>query len=577
LRDGSTEINYRALLAAADELASELTEHGAGPDIPIGICIERSIEHVIAMLGALRAGSAFLPLDPAWPSDRMRRVLDDAATPIVIAGPAFADRLAAPNRVVLSSRRDARRAVAARDFAKTGSENLAYVIYTSGSTGEPKGVEITQGNLANLVAWHREAFAIAAHDHASWVAGLAFDASIWELFPYLTTGATVHLAAEEIRASADALRRWLIDEAISIAFVPAPLAEAMVTTDWPAQTRLHTLLTGGDTLHVRPKPGLPFKVVNNYGPTECTVVATSGIVEPREGSSGLPTIGRPISGARIEIRDSAGEPLAHDEIGEIYIAGANVGRGYRNRSSLTANKFVALVDSGESIGRFYRTGDLGCWTANGEIAFHGRCDDQLKLRGHRVEPDEISAVLSRHPLVAQSAVVAEGEGVDKRLLAYIVPAAQTAPRADELREFLAASLPHYMLPAGFVRVASLPLTANGKLDKSALPAPTTANTLSVSLYRAPSSVVESRVAAIVEELLGIRGVGIDDNFFLLGGHSLLGTQLVLRLRGAFGAEMTLRDLFEAQTIENLAARVEEIVVDMVVSMSEEELQEHLVH
>jgi acyl-CoA synthetase (AMP-forming)/AMP-acid ligase II/acyl carrier protein len=409
------------------------------------------------------------------------------------------------------------------------------------------------------------------------VAGLAFDASIWELFPYLTTGATVHLAAEEIRASAEALRRWLIDESISIAFVPAPLAEAMVTTDWPAQTRLHTLLTGGDTLHVRPKPGLPFKVVNNYGPTECTVVATSGIVEPREGSSGLPTIGRPISGARIEIRDSAGEPLAHDEIGEIYIAGANVGRGYRNRSSLTANKFVALVDSGESIGRFYRTGDLGCWTANGEIAFHGRCDDQLKLRGHRVEPDEISAVLSRHPLVAQSAVVAEGEGVDKRLLAYIVPAAQTAPRADELREFLAASLPHYMLPAGFVRVASLPLTANGKLDKSALPAPTTANTLSVSLYRAPSSVVESRVAAIVEELLGIRGVGIDDNFFLLGGHSLLGTQLVLRLRGAFGAEMTLRDLFEAQTIENLAARVEEIVVDMVVSMSEEELQEHLVH
>jgi acyl-CoA synthetase (AMP-forming)/AMP-acid ligase II/acyl carrier protein len=320
-------------------------------------------------------------------------------------------------------------------------------------------------------------------------------------------------------------------------------------------------------------------VVNNYGPTECTVVATSGDVAIVRSSSALPTLGKPIADTEIVILDQQGRCVRSGEIGEIYVGGAGVARGYRDRPQQTKERFLTLALPGEGGGakRYYRTGDLGCWTGEGDIAFHGRCDDQIKVRGHRVEPEEISAALSKHPGVMQSVVIAEGEGVDKQLIAYVVPSTQEAPRAGELRDFLAARLPNYMLPASFVRITSLPLTSNGKIDKSALPASRPANTLASTRYRAPNSAVESRVAAIVESLLGIKGVGIDDNFFLLGGHSLLGTQLVLRLRDAFGAELTLRDLFEAQTIQNLAAKVEEMVVNMVAGMSDEELQERLAH
>jgi amino acid adenylation domain-containing protein len=577
LRQNTHQITYSALMAAADELAVELVEHGAGQDVPIGICVERSIERVIAMLAVLRAGSAFLPLDPDWPGERLCRVLDDAAAPIVIAASDRAKKLAASSRVVLGSARSARRGVGGSCAAGIKRDSLAYIIYTSGSSGEPKGVEITHRNLANLVDWHRDAFGITPQDRASWVAGLAFDASVWELFPYLAVGATIHLPDERVRASYEELQRWLVGEAISVAFVPTPLAETMITIDWPAETVLRTFLTGGDALHVWPKPGLPFQVINNYGPSECTVVATSGIVGPRGVARGLPTIGRPIANTVVEILDETGRRVGTGEIGEIYIAGNSVGRGYRHLPSQTVDRFVTIALTDGAAQRYFRTGDLGCWTAEGEIVFHGRCDSQIKLRGHRIEPDEISATLSRHPLVAQSAVVAAGEGSDKHLVAYIVPPADTVPHGGDLRDFLAASLPHYMLPAVYVRISALPITANGKLNRSALPMPTAANTLSSTLYRAPTSAVESRIAALVEELLSVRGVGIDDNFFMLGGHSLLGTQLVLRLRDTFGAELTLRDLFDAQTIQNLAAKVEEAVTSMVVGMSEEELQERLVH
>ena len=576
---GSRYITYRALMTAADALAAELIALGAGTDLPIGICIDRSIEHVVAMLATLRAGSCFMPLDPDWPVDRLCHLLEDSGAPLVIAAPRIMERLGSPDRVVLSSAMPARRAAARRAFPKPRRQSLAYVIYTSGSTGEPKGVEITHGNLLHLIAWHRKAFSVSARDQASWIAGLGFDASIWELFPYLAVGACVHLPEEPVRASADALRDWLVEQSITVAFAPTPLAESLINTDWPARTALRTLLIGGDTLHLWPKPGLPFRVVNNYGPTECTVVATSGIVSAERSSSTLPTIGKAIADTDIVILDKQGKPVRSGEVGEIYVGGAGVGRGYRHRPQQTEERFVrlAMPGNGGIAKRYYRTGDLGCFTADGQIAFHGRCDDQIKVRGHRVEPDEISAALIHHPGVAQSAVIAEGESIERRLIAYIVPATSETPRAVELRDFLGARLPNYMLPSTYIRIASLPLTANGKLDKSALPPPSAANLLASTRYRAPTSAVESRVAGIVEALLGVKGVGIDDNFFLLGGHSLLGTQLVLRLRDAFGAELTLRDLFEAQTIQNLAAKVEETVVHMVAGMSEEELQERLAH
>jgi amino acid adenylation domain-containing protein len=530
------------------------------------------------MLGALRAGSCFLPLDPDWPDDRLCAVLDDAGAPTVVAAPRLVTKLRASNRKVLSSAREGCRRGALEKLPDRTSESLAYLIYTSGSTGRPKGVEITHRNLLHLVTWHREAFDVSEQDHASWIAGLGFDASIWELFPYLTAGACIHIPEDHVRVSADALRAWLVEQSITIAFAPTPLAEMLISAPWPADTALRTLLTGGDTLHLRPRSGLPFRVVNNYGPTECTVVATSGVVGVESVSAALPTLGKPIKNARIAILDETGEPVRQGEAGEIHISGAGVARGYRGRPDLTAERFVVLApDKNDGAERYYRTGDLGSWTADGEIAFHGRTDDQIKIRGHRVEPDEIAAALSRHPGVAQSAVVAKGEGLDRQLIAYILPATQEAPGPEELRDFLAVRLPNYMLPASFVRIASLPLTSNGKLDRSALPPPSPANILASVQYRAPGSPVEARLAAIVEDLLGMKRVGIDDNFFLLGGHSLLGTQLVLRVRDAFGTDLTLRDLFEAQTIYNLAAKVEEMVVNMVAGMNEEELQARFVH
>jgi amino acid adenylation domain-containing protein len=459
------------------------------------------------------------------------------------------------------------------DSIDSNGENLAYIIYTSGSTGEPKGVEISQRNLRNLIDWHIGAFGIGPGDRVSCQAGLSFDAVVWELFPALSCGAAVHLAEDQVRTSSDELRRWLVAEKITVAFVPTTLAEPLITSDWPAETRLRTMLTGGDTLHVWPKPGLPFAVVNNYGPSECTVVATSGIVADRATPGGMPTIGRPIANSEIHILDATGRPVPHGQVGEIHMGGANVGRGYRHRPSLSAQAFVTR----EGVGRLYRTGDLGCWTDDGEVAFHGRCDEQVKVRGYRVEPNEISAALDRHPAVLQSAVVAEGDRSARRLVAYLVPATGQALYGGELRDFLALTLPAYMLPDVFVRLASLPLTAHGKLDRAALPRPTAANTVRGSRHRAPHSDVERRIATLIEDLLGIERVGADDNFFLLGGHSLLGTQLVLRLREAFGAELRLRDLFEGPTVAKLAKRVEQAVISAVSSMDEEEVRRRLIH
>jgi amino acid adenylation domain-containing protein len=577
VRHGNLEITYAELESAAKSLAAELTRCGASQAAPVGVCITRSVDHVVALLGAFCAGAPFLPLDPDWPAARLKAVLDDAGARIVISDDAHLGEVAGGGRIVLSSadRPPKRASTPVPEQAIAAPDAVAYVIYTSGSTGAPKGVEITRANLASLIRWHLEAFGVTHKDRASWIGGLAFDASVWELFPALAAGAEIVIPPEGVRGSAETLRDWLIAEGVTIAFAPTPLAEPMMTADWPARTALRTLLTGGDVLHVRPRSALPYIVVNNYGLSECAVVSTSGAVAP--DAVGLPTIGRPIAGTRVHILDASGRAVEKGEAGEIYIAGEGVGVGYRGRPDLTSERFVMVAPEGGVAERCYRTGDLGRWTPEGEIAFLGRRDDQIKQRGHRIEPHEISAALARHPLIAQSAVIADGEGADRQLIAYVVPASDQAPRGAELRGFLAETLPEYMLPNVYVRLTELPLTANGKLDKAALPSPTSANTLPSAPYRAPETPVQTRIASMVEELLKIDRVGLDDNFFLLGGHSLLGTQLVLRLRDAFWAELALRDLFEAQTIENLAMKVEEAVRAMVTSMSDEEVRRRLAH
>jgi acyl-coenzyme A synthetase/AMP-(fatty) acid ligase len=435
--------------------------------------------------------------------------------------------------------------------------------------GRPKGVEITHANLVNLIAWHHAAFGVTAADRASQVAGLGFDAAVWEIWPPLTAGACLHIADELTRRSPQALRDWLVAEGITISFVPTVLAEQLLQARWPAGTALRTLLTGADTLRRRPVAGLPFALVNNYGPTECTVVSTSGIVTPNGDTNGLPSIGRPIANASALILDDRLRPVCPGEVGELCLAGALVGRGYRNNPELTASRFVTYVPPSGPPLRIYRTGDRARLLPSGEIAFLGRLDEQVKLRGYRIELGEIVACLDRCPGVEVCAVVAHtAEGNDAEgpvLVAYVVAVPNAPLIASDLRAFLAARLPDYMIPVQYVALAALPVTANGKLDRSALPAPAADNLLP---NRPPGAVAngadppggiddgcQPQIAALVASLLGQPSVGSDENFFMIGGHSMLAAQLVARIRELFGVKLTLRQLFTAPTVAGLAAEV----------------------
>jgi amino acid adenylation domain-containing protein len=471
LRANNAQMTYRELITAADDLAQRCLRRASGPMCRSEFAsTARSVTSsqccVIPGGGrvlAARSRLALLNVSASCWKTLVRRF----SSPRSATGPQLEDSrwttLSLGKRISANPTK--------LNGPDVGPSNLAYLIYTSGSTGKPKGVEISFANLHHLIRWHTEAFGVTARDRASCVAGLGFDAAVWEIWPYLTAGACLSLPDETSRTSPDTLRDWLVAERISIAFVPTPLAERMITSRWPTDTALRFLLTGGDTLQVAPIADLPFAVVNNYGPTECTVVATSGIVNPaNDGDATVPSIGRPIAGTTIHILDEDGRPVSAGQMGEIFIGGTGVGRGYHHRPDLTAERFVPDVLSPVHPGaRLYRTGDVGRLLPNGEIAFHGRLDSQVKLRGHRVELGEISATLNRHPLIEQSAVIVRGADSQRQLVAYVVPKSGTCPAAADLREFLASRLPDYMQPSTFIAISSLPLSASGKLDSAMLP------------------------------------------------------------------------------------------------------------
>ena len=395
-------------------------------------------------------------------------------------------------------------------------------------------------------------------DRASQVANLGFDATVWETWPYLAAGASLNLADDLTCKDAVALRDWLLANDITISFVPTPIAERMLLLEWPSTTTLRALLTGGDKLHHCPQPGLPFSVYNNYGPTESTVVATSGLVAPTTDRFVEPSIGQPIDNTQIHIFDENRNPVPPGIVGEIYIGGAGVARGYRNRPDLTAGRFLP-DHSGEIEGaRLYRTGDLGCYLPNGEIAFRGRADDQIKLRGYRIEPNEIVVTLNRHPSVDASAVIlCDGALGTQQLVAYVVITNGSRATGTELRELLRERLPEYMIPSSFVTVDKLPVTANGKIDRKALSC-ATADTLLPEAFVAPASPTQEKLLAIVTSLLRARDISTNDNFFLIGGHSLLGAQLIAKVKETFGVELSLLKLFENGTVVEMAAEIERL-------------------
>ena len=557
-------LSYGELDARANQLAHLLCTAGVTRGSAVGLYLDRTPEMVVAALAILKAGAAYIPLDPVQPAARLAFMLHDAGAQFVVTTTRLAEKLPADSSTFITLDGDKEK-IAAQPATKLepnpASADLAYIIYTSGTTGQPKGVEVLHSGLSNLVAWHGRAFQITQADRASALASLGFDATVWELWPYLASGASIHLPEERVRNHAQALRDWMVERRITISFASTAIAETLIQLEWPEATALRFLLTGADTLRKYPAAHVPFILVNNYGPTECTVVSTSGVVAPDSSATQPPSIGRAIDGVQIYILDESRQPVSEGAAGEIYIGGAGLARGYRNRPDLTAECFIRNPFSADPDARLYRTGDLARWLPDGQIAFLGRVDEQIKIRGYRVEPAEIATVLGQHSSVQTCVVVAREDAGEKILVAYIVPASGSTLDAGNLRDHLRKRLPDYMVPAEFVTLESLPMTENGKVDRAALPAPSGA--AQTEPYVEPRTPVEEELVKILAPLLKLDRVGVNDNFFLLGGHSLLGTQLIARISDRFGVELTLLKLFDHPTVAQMSVQIEELILARV--------------
>ena len=548
---------YGELGEKASRLARLLRSLGVGPGSRAGVLLERSRTEVMALLAVLQAGGAYVPLDPSHPVERLLFTLEDARAEILLTDSTLAARLPEQLRlrtILLDQDLERIEAFPAGPLPDGAVlDDTAYVIYTSGSTGRPKGVEVTHRGLSNLIAWHVAAFGVSPEDRASHLSGLAFDASVWEIWPYLAIGASLWLPEDDaVRSSPAALRDWLAARAVTVAFAPTPVAEGLAQLDWPPETSLRLLLTGGDKLRRLPAFSLPCALINAYGPTESSVVATSGPAVAGADEDRSPSIGRPIANLEVYLVDADGLAVPLGGRGELCIGGEGLARGYLGKADLTAERFVPSPFGGRAGGRLYRTGDLARHLPDGRIEFLGRLDDQVKIRGFRIELGEVEETLRAAPGVADCIVLAreEAPGVP-RLVAYVVSGGE-APPASGLRDALRRFLPEYMVPAAYVFLDALPLTPNGKVDRHALPAPAL---VPGEGPVAPRDLDEELIAGIWMEVLGGERVGVHDDFFELGGHSLLATQAVSRMRDAFGIELPLQTLFEAPTVARLAEQV----------------------
>ena len=556
-------LTYGELDRAANRIAHALAARGVRRGAVVAVCMERAPELPAALLGVLKAGAAYVPIDPAYPAERIRYMVRDSGAAVLVTQASLAERMTDAGAPVLTV--DAAASVAedvsdARPDVPVDAADLAYAIYTSGSTGTPKGVMVEHRALANLAGWHAQAFGVTAADRATLVAGVGFDASAWETWPYLSRGASLHVVPEAARTEPAELRDWLAAERITLTFLPTPLAEGVLPLAWPASIPLRAMLVGGDRLRSRPAADLPFALVNNYGPTENTVVATSGPV-PAAGE-GLPTIGRPIANTTAYVLDDHLNPVPAGVPGQLYAGGAQVARGYLGRPALTAQRFIPDPFSKLPGARMYATGDRVRWTREGEIDFLGRTDFQVKVRGFRIEPGEVEAALRTHPAVADAVCAARAdEGGAPRLLAWVVAAGADASLPAELRAHLRDRLPEYMVPAAIGTVAAFPLTRNGKTDTAALPTPDAARAEAAESVP-PRTEDERTLAEIFAGLLRVPAVGVFDNFFDLGGDSILSIQLVSRAREA-GLHVTTRQVFQHQTVAALAAAAVPATVEPV--------------
>lgn len=550
------QLTYGELDRRANRLAHHLRALGVGPDVPVALFLERDLELLVGMVAVVKAGGAYVPLAPGLPAERLGFIVEDTAAPVVITTGELVDGLPRGTacRAVLLDR-DARR-IAARPAteppAEAGPDHLAYLVYTSGSTGTPKGVMVPHRALADLCAWHVDVYDVGPEDRTAQTAGLGFDAAVWEIWPALTAGARIDLPSDAVLGNPAALVEWLTDRRTTVCFLATPLAEVVLEQPAVAGTHLRTLLTGGDTLHRSPAAGLPFRLVNNYGPTESAVVATAGEAHPAE-DGGAPAIGRPVDNSSAYVLDRYGRPVPTGVAGELHLAGEGLARGYAQRPALTAERFVA-DPFGPPGSRMYRTGDLVRYRPDGSLDYLGRIDSQVKLRGFRIELGEIENVLAGLAEVSQAAVlVEEVPGRAGRLVAYTVAEEGATVRPEELTARTREVLPGYMVPARVEVLPAMPLTPNGKIDRRALAA-AAPGTTSPGAHVAPRTETERALAGIWAEVLSVARVGVEDNFFALGGDSILSLQVVARARRA-GLRLLSRDIFRHQTVAALAPHV----------------------
>ncbi|MEK4688298.1 non-ribosomal peptide synthetase DhbF [Bacillus sp. FSL W8-1202] len=551
------QVNYRKLNEEANRLARLLIEKGIGPEQFVALALPRSPEMVASMLGVLKTGAAYLPLDPEFPADRISYMLEDAKPSCIITTEEIAaslpDNLAVPELVLdqAVTQEIIKRYSPENPDVSVSLDHPAYIIYTSGSTGRPKGVVVTQKSLSNFLLSMQEAFSLGEEDRLLAVTTVAFDISALELYLPLISGAQIVIARKETIREPHALAQMIENFDINIMQATPTLWHALVTSE-PEKLRGLRVLVGGEALPsglLQALQDLHCSVTNLYGPTETTIWSAAAFLE--EGLKGVPPIGKPIWNTQVYVLDNGLQSVPPGVVGELYIAGTGLARGYFHRPDLTAERFVA-DPYGPPGTRMYRTGDQARWRADGSLDYIGRADHQIKIRGFRIELGEIDAVLANHPHIEQaSVVVREDQPGDKRLAAYVV--ADGAIDTAELRRYMGASLPDYMVPVAFVEMDELPLTPNGKLDRKALPAPDFSTSVS---DRAPRTPQEEILCDLFAEVLGLARVGIDDSFFELGGHSLLAARLMSRIREVMGAELGIAKLFDEPTVAGLAAHLD---------------------
>ncbi|AQQ08935.1 Surfactin synthase subunit 2 [Sedimentisphaera cyanobacteriorum] len=557
LIQGEQALNYRQLDNASENIAKIIEDKGLAGQI-VGIYTSRSIEFIASALGIMKAGCIYVSLDSKLPQARLDMIIRDADIRLVFSQPDISPLQSSVCPEIIDVETDSiKESRPLRDDNAISDENLAYVIFTSGSTGEPKGTVIPHRCLANFINWMVVAYNFKAGTKTSWVARPSFDASLFEIWPYLASGGSISIPPEELLYEPQKLVEWVTENNLDTCFMPTPLAESCLDLDWPEGCRLKYLFSGGDALRKAPKPDAPFKMFDHYGPSECTVVSTYAEITHEKSENISPNIGVPISGARVYILDENLNPVKEGQVGEIYIAGEGVGRGYLNDPELTKAKFLPDKFSKSSKNKMYKTGDLGAKLKDGTIEFHGRTDRMVKIRGFRIELGEIESVILRQPYISEAAVVLQEGQASKKIIAFAAASDKDTKCLEKLKKAVSENLPSYMMPSKILFLDSLPKTLNGKIDRLALASGEYFNLSDNNENADPKELSdkEKAIFEIWEEVLGDDNFSADTNFFDAGGHSLKAFKVASRINEKFGCSISVKDIFDNPTVLSLTEAV----------------------